>query len=178
MVVMMREVCVRPLDLLLRKAHDSRHSSSRVRAVAAAGPLAYCVRDRTSAAEFSTLDEYDDGRSFAPYRGMPLRPLSSIPECEAGRALDVRGWSVVSRDGWHLGTVAELIVDLELGAPVYINIEPIDTGRSKVDECWIRVPYRHTSLDDEARRIVLSDMATLGLGTASIDFASGRVAAD
>jgi hypothetical protein len=143
-----------------------------------AGPLSYCVRDRTSAAEFPTLDDYDNGRGFAPFRGMPLRPLSSIPECDVGRALDVRGWSVVSRDGWTIGTVAELIVDLELGAPVYINIEPIDTGRSKVDECWIRVPFRHTSLDDDAQCVVLSDMATLGLGTASIEFASSRVAAD
>jgi hypothetical protein len=109
---------------------------------------------------------------------MPLRPLSSIAGRDAGRALDVRGWSVVARDGSRLGTVAELIVDLELGAPVYINIEPVGAGRSRVDECWIRVPYRHTSLDEDARCVVLSDMATLGLGTASIDFAAGRLAAD
>jgi hypothetical protein len=94
-----------------------------------------------------------------------------------GRALDVRGWSVVSRDGATLGTVAELIVDVELGAPVYINIEPVDADPGKVDECWIRVPFRHTSLDDDSCRVVLSDMATLGLGTASIDLV-GRVGAD
>src|SRR3982750_3646677 len=138
--MMVREVGVGASDLPRRKAHDSRHSPPRAPACRGAGPVSYCVRDRTSATEFPSLDEYDDGRGFAPCRGMPLRPLSSIAGRDAGRALDVRGWSVVARDGSRLGTVAELIVDLELGAPVYINIEPVGAGRSRVDECWIRVP--------------------------------------
>jgi hypothetical protein len=100
---------------------------------------------------------------------MTLRPISSIDRSTIGRTLDLRGWSVIARDGALLGTVAELIVDVEEGSPVYINIVPsFSTGHTHgMDECWIRVPYRHASLDDRARRVVLSDVATLGLGTAT-----------
>ena len=100
---------------------------------------------------------------------MTLRPISSIDTETIGRALDLRGWRVISRDGAMLGTVSELLVDVEEGSPVYINIVPAfsDTHREQVDECWIRVPYRHASLDDAGRRVVLSDIATLGLGTAT-----------
>lgn len=100
---------------------------------------------------------------------MTLRPLSSIDTTTIGRALDLRGWRVIARDGALLGTVSELIVDVEQGSPVYINIVPaFSTDHAEeVDECWIRVPYRHASLDDDARRVVLSDVATLGLGTAT-----------
>lgn len=86
---------------------------------------------------------------------------------------DLRGWSVIGRDGRRLGTVAELIVDVEHGSPVYINVVP-DGIRKPIDECWIRVPYRHTSLDADERCVVLSDVATLGLGTATAGLVSRR----
>ena len=73
---------------------------------------------------------------------------------------------MIAQDGLRLGTVAELIIDVEHGSPVYINVVPEGAGDT-VDECWIRVPYKHAALDGESRCVVLSDVATLGLGTAT-----------
>jgi hypothetical protein len=56
------------------------------------------------------------------------------------------------------------------GSPVYINVVPDGVGRQN-DECWIRVPYRHATLDDDSRRVLLSDVATLDLGTATAGLA-------
>jgi sporulation protein YlmC with PRC-barrel domain len=107
---------------------------------------------------------------------MALRPISSIDRATIGGTLDLRGWRVIARDGATLGTVAELIIDVEEGSPVYINIVPAFSSdhTNRMDECWIRVPYRHASLDDEARRVVLSDVATLGLGTATAGLVFSR----
>jgi sporulation protein YlmC with PRC-barrel domain len=110
---------------------------------------------------------------------MTLRPLSSIDRTTLGRTLDLRGWRVISRDGTTLGTVSELIVDVENGSPVYINIVPDHSlsHSNEGGECWIRVAVTHTSLDDERRRVVLSDAATLGLGTATAGLVFARGAA-
>jgi len=98
---------------------------------------------------------------------MTLRPLSSIDSTAIGPTVDLRGWRVIDRNGVLLGFVAELIVDVEDGSPVYINMAPArDSTSATSDECWIRIPYRHTSLDEGARLVVLNDVATLGLGTA------------
>lgn len=86
----------------------------------------------------------------------------------------MRGWSVIAADGEVLGAVAELIVDVEHGAPVYINIAPKGSSFETHDECWVRVPFRHTALDEERRRVVLSDIATLGLGTATAGLVTSR----
>jgi sporulation protein YlmC with PRC-barrel domain len=117
-----------------------------------------------------------DGNIFARFTRMTLRPLSSIDSTTIGRSLDLRGWRVISRDGTRLGTVSELIIDLEAGSPVYINIVPDLPGAhsSETEECWIRVPFVHTSLDDDGRRVVLSDVATLGLGTATAGLVFSR----
>ena len=110
---------------------------------------------------------------------MTLRPLSSIDDTSLGRALDLRGWRVIAKDGALLGTVSELIVDVEEGSPVYINIVPAFSAHheEEIDECWIRVPYAHASLDDDARRVVLSEVATLGLGTATAGLVFNRYGA-
>jgi hypothetical protein len=106
---------------------------------------------------------------------MTLRPLSAIDPAVVRDGLDVRGWSVIAIDGTLLGAVAELIVDVEYGAPVYINIVPVgQSGRVTHDECWVRVPVRHTALDEARHRVILSDVATLGLGTATAGLASSR----
>lgn len=81
---------------------------------------------------------------------------------------------MIAADGTSLGAIAELIVDVEHGAPVYINIAPHGSSFETHDECWVRVPFRHTALDEQRRRVVLSDVATLGLGTASAGLASSR----
>jgi sporulation protein YlmC with PRC-barrel domain len=113
------------------------------------------------------------GRRFAPDDGMALKPLGRLDERLVGTMHDLRGWRVLGRDGTPLGTVAELIVDVEHGSPVYINVVP-DGPMERIDECWIRVPYRHAALDAAGQRVVLSDVATLGLGTATAGLVSRR----
>ena len=105
---------------------------------------------------------------------MTLRPLGALDPALLRRGLDVRGWSVIAADGEVLGTVAELIVDIEHGAPVYINIAPYGATFETHDKCWVRVPFRHTALDEERHRVVLSDVATLGLGAATAGLATPR----
>lgn len=41
-------------------------------------------------------------------------------------------------------------------------------------QCWIRVPYREVALDDDERRVVMSDLALLGLGTTTMGLAVTR----
>ena len=108
---------------------------------------------------------------------MPRRPLSSIDQSLIGDTIDLRGWSVIAQDGSRLGTVAELIVDVEHGSPVYINVVPLGAGE-RIDDCWIRIPYEHTAQDDDSRCVLLSDVATLGLGTARVGLAFTRGAID
>jgi hypothetical protein len=102
-----------------------------------------------------------------------MRPISSIDQSLIGDTIDLRGWSVIAQDGSRLGTVAELIVDVEQGSPIYINVVPVGAG-DQIDECWIRVPYEHAALDDDSRSVMLSDVATLGLGTATAGLAFTR----
>ena len=45
---------------------------------------------------------------------MVVRPLTELPTLRvADRARDVRGWEVCGRDGGRLGTVADLLVDID-----------------------------------------------------------------
>jgi hypothetical protein len=99
---------------------------------------------------------------------MSLHPLSRIDPSHVDGSLDLRGWRVMARDGASLGTVAELIVDVDSGKPVYLDIHPDGREVGPAGECWIRVPYRHAALRKETRSIVLSDLATLGFGTATV----------
>ena len=96
---------------------------------------------------------------------MSLQPLRSLGQSDVSTANDLRTWRVVARDGTPLGTVAEVIVDVDERAPVYLNVLPHDAPDGATPECWIRVPYRHARVDDSSRRVILSDIATLGLGT-------------
>jgi sporulation protein YlmC with PRC-barrel domain len=96
-----------------------------------------------------------------------MRPLSDIDQSLVGDVIDLRGWNVMGSDGTLLGTVAELIIDLEKGSPVYLNVVP-DGNVGPTNECWIRVPYERADLDDDAHKVVLSDAATLGLGTTTV----------
>jgi sporulation protein YlmC with PRC-barrel domain len=100
---------------------------------------------------------------------MQLQPLGSIDNSAVAERADLRGWRVISQHGLLLGLVAEVIVDVEHGAPIYLNIAPTrdSMGAPSGEECWIRVPYRYATLDENARLVVLSDAATLGLGTAT-----------
>jgi sporulation protein YlmC with PRC-barrel domain len=104
---------------------------------------------------------------------MSLQPLRSAGSSEVPKQIDLRSWRVVARDGTPLGTVAEVIVDVEAGRPVYLNVHPHDQPEGATRECWVRVPYRHARVDSSSRRIVLSDIATLGLGTATANLLDG-----
>jgi len=105
---------------------------------------------------------------------MPLQPLRDITGAHGSPSLDLRSWSVVSRDGNPLGIVAEVIVDVDAQSPVYLHIMPLDPPDDAPAECWIRVPYRHVVLDEDERRVVMSDLALLGLGTATTGLGRAR----
>jgi sporulation protein YlmC with PRC-barrel domain len=105
---------------------------------------------------------------------MPLHPLRAVAGANLPASLDLRNWSVVARDGSALGTVAEVIVDVESRAPVYLQIVPHEPPDGSPPECWIRVPYREVKIDQVERNVVMSDIALLGLGTATAGLATGR----
>ena len=98
---------------------------------------------------------------------MSLQPLRNLGHSDIRSENDLRTWQVVARDGTRLGTVAEVLVDVDEGAPVYLHVLPHGAPEGAAPECWIRVPYRHARVDDSSRRVILSDIATLGLGTAT-----------
>ena len=106
---------------------------------------------------------------------MSLQPLRDVGSSQIPDAIDLRSWRVIARDGTPIGTVAEVIVDVEASAPVYLNVLPHDHAEGATDECWIRVPYRHARVDVGSKRVVLSDIATLGLGTATTGLIDGRM---
>lgn len=106
---------------------------------------------------------------------MSLHPLRDLAGAELSPSLDLRSWSVVARDGSALGTVAEVIVDVDAQSPVYLHIVPQAPPNEALAECWIRVPYPQVELDEDERRVVMSDLALLGLGTATAGLATARV---
>jgi sporulation protein YlmC with PRC-barrel domain len=105
---------------------------------------------------------------------MRLQPLRDVTAAHPASSLDLRTWSVVARDGSALGTVAEVIVDVESRAPVYLQIEPHDPPEESAPACWICVPYREVDVDEDERLVVMSDLALLGLGTSTVDLVIGR----
>jgi sporulation protein YlmC with PRC-barrel domain len=105
---------------------------------------------------------------------MPLHPLRDVAGADIPRSLDLRNWSVVARDGSALGTVAEVIVDVETRAPAYLQVVHHVPPDDAPADCWIRVPYREVEVDEDERLVVMSDLALLGLGTATIAPVTGR----
>jgi sporulation protein YlmC with PRC-barrel domain len=99
---------------------------------------------------------------------MRLQPLREVA-ADPASSLDLRTWSVVARDGSALGTVAEVIVDVESRAPVYLQIEPHDPPEESPPACWICVPYGEVDVDEDERVVVMSDLALLGLGTGTVE---------
>ena len=106
---------------------------------------------------------------------MSLHPLRDLTGAEMSPSHDLRSWSVVAHDGSALGTVAEVIVDVDAQSPVYLHIVPHEPPDDALAECWIRVPYRQVAVDQNKRRVVMSDLALLGLGTATTGLATARV---
>ena len=106
---------------------------------------------------------------------MTLQPLRNVEGTALSNSVDLRGWGVIARDGSALGIVAEVIVDVEAASPVYLHIVPVDHYEGSPTECWVCVPYRHVAIDAGERRVVMSDIALLGLGTASMELAAVRL---
>jgi sporulation protein YlmC with PRC-barrel domain len=105
---------------------------------------------------------------------MTMAPLHKVSGVDRSQLLDLRGWTVVATDGCTLGTVADVIVDVDTEAPVYLSIVPRSQNGSAPSECWIRVPYRHVSVDEGERHVKMNDIALLGLGTATMALRSDR----
>jgi len=105
---------------------------------------------------------------------MSLQPLRDLAADESRDALDLRKWSVVGQDGSALGTVAEVIVDVDSRSPMFLQVVPHDHPDDSPSECWIRVPYHHVAIDEDGRRVVMSDIALLGLGTATTALLTDR----
>src|SRR5215203_3850132 len=103
--------------------------------------------------------------------GMTFQPLRNVARTRLQDAPDLRGWTAAARDVGALGTVADVIVDAGDGAPKYLNVVPFDE-RGAPSECWIRIPYSEVVVDEEERRVILSDIALLGLGTGSMGLTS------
>ena len=99
---------------------------------------------------------------------MPLQPLREIEHVDGRRAPDLRSWRVLASDRTPVGIVAEVIVDADDASPVYLQVVPDPQPAGAPPECWVRVPCRHAVVDEDARAVVLSDAALLGLGTATI----------
>ena len=103
---------------------------------------------------------------------MTMVPLHKVAGVDRPESFDLRGWTVVAGDGCTLGTVADVIVDVDVAAPVYLSIIPRGEDGSEPTECWIRIPYDHVSVDEGERLVEMTDIALLGLGTASMALVS------
>jgi sporulation protein YlmC with PRC-barrel domain len=99
---------------------------------------------------------------------MSLQRLHSVVRSDDPKEIDLRTWQVVTRDGTPVGTVAEVIVDVDARRPLYLNVLPHAHPEGSPEECWIRVPYRYTYADASSRSLILNDIAALGLGTTSL----------
>jgi sporulation protein YlmC with PRC-barrel domain len=99
---------------------------------------------------------------------MTLMPLHTLTDVDRPTSLDLRGWTVVSGDGSTLGTVANVIVDVDDALPVYLCIVPISEDGGAPTECWIRVPCCEVTVHEGERHVEMSDIALLGLGTATM----------
>jgi sporulation protein YlmC with PRC-barrel domain len=99
---------------------------------------------------------------------MTLMPLHRVTGVDRPHSIDLRGWTVVARDGSTLGTVADVIVDVDAAVPVYLSIVPHSENGGAPSECWVRVPYREVAVDKSERRVEMNDIALLGLGTATM----------
>ena len=105
---------------------------------------------------------------------MSLQPLRNVERSDVPNTVDLRSWRVIARDGTPLGTVAEVIVDVDEGTPVYLNVLPHGQPDDASNECWIRVPYRHARVDSSSGSVVLNDAATLGMGTTTLGLFDAR----
>jgi sporulation protein YlmC with PRC-barrel domain len=94
---------------------------------------------------------------------MVVRPLTELPTLRlADAARDVRGWEVIDRDGRRLGTVVDLLVDIDRLEAETLLVSPGGGDRAEVR---LVVPLRGLSPDQGGtRRLVAGEgMPPIGL---------------
>lgn len=93
---------------------------------------------------------------FLPYdeNSLTVRPLTELPMLRlADRAVDVRGWEVHGHDGRRLGTVVDLLVDIDrLGADTLL----VSLARNDHAAALVVVPLHHLSPEHGSHRLLVS----------------------
>lgn len=88
-----------------------------------------------------------------------LQPLGEVHQFEvADGDLDIRGWMVASADGATLGTVRELIVDLDLLRARYVVVDLGPPGTNETFGRAVLVPVEWARLDPARDQVMLPDL--------------------
>ena len=100
-----------------------------------------------------------------------LRRLSDADFKVADNEPDVRGWTVVSRDGRTIGEVDDLIVDTSAMKVRFLEVDPDeDVAGNGVEPIYI--PIASADVDNNEERIVVSGDAAAVRGLVPSDFAT------
>jgi sporulation protein YlmC with PRC-barrel domain len=89
-----------------------------------------------------------------------LERLSRLPQYEVERHQpDPRGWTVVSREGRHVGSVKDLLVDTERMTATYVEAE-LDTKLFdfRGDDPRVLIPLQYARRDGD--RLVVDDLTS------------------
>jgi hypothetical protein len=89
-----------------------------------------------------------------------LERLSRLPKYEVERHQpDPRGWAVVNREGRHVGSATDLLVDTERMTATYVDVE-LDTKLFDLggDDPHVFVPIEHAR--QEGNRLVVDDISS------------------
>ena len=95
---------------------------------------------------------------------MVERPLAELPTLRvADPARDVRGWAVRSHDGGRLGTVADLLVDIDRLRADSLLVTPAGSDRA---DAMVIVPLHALAPDQHSTRQLVpgTGMPPIGLG--------------
>lgn len=88
-----------------------------------------------------------------------LRPLGEAHHFEvADGDPDIRGWMVASADGATLGTVRELIVDLDVMRVRYVVVDLGPPGTNETFGRAVLVPVERARLDPAHDQVMLPDL--------------------
>jgi uncharacterized protein (TIGR02271 family) len=100
-----------------------------------------------------------------------LRRLSDADFTVADNEPDVRGWTVVSRDGRTIGEVDDLIVDTAAMKVRFLEVDPDEDVAGNGTEP-IYIPIANADVDNNEERLVLRGDAAAVRGLVPSDFAS------
>src|SRR5688572_14584949 len=86
-----------------------------------------------------------------PLQARRLNPMRELPDYQiADGEPDIRGWTVYTATGRELGVVQDLLVDVEMGEVVMIDID------LKRDDRHTLAPIKAAWIDREIKRVVLN----------------------